>query len=139
MMKKKMMTNKMGGMAMMPQGYANGMMAQGYANGGKAKPFKGADTPKEERAEAKMVRSGSMSPAQYKSSEMAEEKRMGEKSNPRALMAAGKALASGKMSAQQYGAKAKMADGGYCTPMPAMAGNAPSTRGGQRSQQDFGK
>lgn len=49
MMKKKMMTNKMGGMAMMPQGYANGgmtkpaakksmpskgMMPQGYKDGG---------------------------------------------------------------------------------------------------------
>lgn len=131
MMKKKMMTNKMmGGMATMPQG---------YANGGKASPFKGKDNRSEEMAEAKMVRSGGMSPAQYKSSEMAEEKRMGEKSNPRALMSVGKALASGKMSAQQYGAKAKMADGGYCTPYPEMAGNAPSMQGGQRSRQDFGK
>ena len=130
MMKKKMMTNKMGGMPMMPQG---------YANGGKAKPFNGKDTPAEERAEAKSVVAGRVTPAQYKSAEMAEEKRAGEKSNPSKLMATGKALASGKMSAQQYGAKAMMADGGYCTPMPEMAGNAPSMQGGQRSRQDFGK
>ena len=43
---------------------------------------------------------------------MAEEKKEGEKSNPKKLAATGKALASGKMTAQQYGAKAKMADGG---------------------------
>jgi hypothetical protein len=130
MMKKKMMTNKMGGMPMMPQG---------YANGGKAKPFSGKDTASEERAEAKAVAAGRVSPAQYKAKEMVEEKREGEKSNPRALMSTGKAIASGRMSPDQYAAKAKMADGGYCTPYPEMAGNAPSMQGGQRSRQDFGK
>ena len=131
MMKKKMMTNKMmGGMPMMPQG---------YANGGKAKPFNGKDTASEERAEAKSVVSGRVSPAQYKAKEMVEEKREGEKSNPRALMATGKAIASGRESPDQYASRAKMADGGYCTHYPDMAGNAPSMQRGQRSQQDFGK
>jgi hypothetical protein len=127
MMKKKMMTDKMGGMAMMPQG---------YANGGKAKPFAGKQTAAEEKSEARMVSSGKMSPAQYKAKEMAEEKRNGEKSNPRALMATGKAMASGRMSPDQYAGKAMMADGGSVKAYADMAGNAPC---GNRSRQDFGK
>ena len=115
------------------------MMPQAYADGGKAKPFKGKQTAAEEKAEAKMVKSGKISPAEYKAREMAEEKRNGEKSNPRELMATGKAMASGRMSPEQYAGRAMMADGGYCTPYAGMAGNAASTRGGQRSQQDFGK
>jgi hypothetical protein len=118
------------------------MMPQGYKDGGKVKAFNGKDTKAEEMAEAKQVRSGKVSAAQYKSKEMAEEKREGEKSNPAKLMATGKALASGKMTAQQYGASAKMANGGYvggCVDMPSMAGNSPSTAMGQRSQQDYKK
>ena len=89
-----------------------GMIPAGYANGGKVKPFSGKDTKAEEMAEAKEVRSGKMTAAQYKSKEMTEEKREGEKSKPKKLMATGKALASGKMSPSKYGAMAKMANGG---------------------------
>lgn len=89
-----------------------GMIPAGYADGGKVKPFTGKDSKAEEMAEAKAVRSGKVTPKQYVRKEMAEEKKEGEKSNPRKLAATGKALASGKMSAEQYGAKAKMADGG---------------------------
>jgi hypothetical protein len=101
------------------------MIPQGYKNGGKVKPFSGKDTKSEEMAEAKAVRSGKVSPAQYKAKEMAEEKRKGEKSSPKKLLETGKRLASGKMSASQYGNAAKMADGGYVC--------------GIRSKQDYGK
>lgn len=89
-----------------------GMIPAGYADGGKVKPFTGKDTKAEEMAEAKQVRSGKVSPKQYVRKEMAEEKKEGEKSNPKELMAKGKALASGKMSAEQYGNMAKMSNGG---------------------------
>jgi len=89
-----------------------GMIPAGYADGGKVKPFTGKDTKAEEMAEAKQVRSGKVSPKQYVRKEMAEEKKEGEKSNPKELMAKGKALASGKLSAEKYGSMAKMADGG---------------------------
>lgn len=89
-----------------------GMIPAGYANGGKVKPFTGKDTKAEEMAEAKAVRSGKVSPKEYVRREVAEEKKEGEKPNPKKLAATGKALASGKMSAQAYGAKAKMANGG---------------------------
>ena len=91
---------------------AGGVMPQAFKDGGKVKPFTGKDTKSEEMAEAKAVRSGKVSPQQYVAREMAEEKREGEKSNPRELAKKGKDLASGKMSAAQYGAMAKMADGG---------------------------
>jgi hypothetical protein len=88
------------------------MPAGMYADGGKVKPFTGKDTKAEEMAEAKAVRSGKISAKQYVREEMAEEKREGEKSNPRKLASTGKALATGKMSAEKYGSMAKMADGG---------------------------
>lgn len=89
-----------------------GMIPAGYADGGKVKPFTGKDTRAEEEAEARDVRSGKVSAKGYVRKEMAEEKMEGEKSNPKELMAKGKALASGKLSAKQYGGMAKMADGG---------------------------
>lgn len=90
-----------------------GTIPAGFANGGKvAKPFTGKDTKAEEMSEAKAVRSGKVSPKQYVQRETAEEKREGEKSNPRKLASTGKALASGKMSAEKYGSMAKMANGG---------------------------
>lgn len=89
-----------------------GIIPAAYANGGKVKPFTGKDTKAEEMAEAKAVRSGKVTPKGYVAKEMAEEKKEGEKSNPKKLAATGKALASGKMSAEKYGAQAKMANGG---------------------------
>ena len=117
------------------------MMPQGYKDGGKVKAFGGKDNKKEEMAEAKAVRSGKVSPAQYKSKEMAEEKREGEKSNPAKLMSTGKALASGKMSASQYGDMAKMADGGLVRASNSTAPNECAYNGGPgvRSQQDYKK
>lgn len=99
-------------LAVKPVRPVKGAIPAGYANGGKVKPFSGKDTAAEEMAEAKAVRSGKVSPAQYKAREMAEEKREGEKSNPKKLAATGKALASGAMSAGKYASQAKMANGG---------------------------
>lgn len=65
----------------------------------KSMPFKGKQTKAEEMAEAKKVRSGKMSPAEYARAE----KKEGDKKPMSALMAKGKALASGKMSAKEYG------------------------------------
>lgn len=89
-----------------------GTIPAGYANGGKVKPFTGKDTSAEEEAEARQVRSGKISAKDYVRKEEAEEKMEGEKSNPKELMSKGKALASGKLSAKEYGGMAKMADGG---------------------------
>lgn len=89
-----------------------GMIPAAYADGGKVKPFTGKDTKAEEMAEAKAVRSGKVTPKGYVAKEKAEEKKEGEKSNPKKLAATGKALASGKMSAEKYGSMAKMANGG---------------------------
>ncbi|CAB5220416.1 hypothetical protein UFOVP236_51 [uncultured Caudovirales phage] len=94
-----------------------------YANGGKAKPFSGKDTKAEERAEAQQVRSGKVSPAQYKAKEMREEKAEGEASDPKQLMATGKAIASGRMSPDQYASQANMANGGLVSFHADMAGN----------------
>jgi hypothetical protein len=66
------------------------------------KPFAGKQTKKEEMAEAKAVKSGKVTPAQYAAKEKAE----GDSKSKSALMAKGKALASGKMSAKQYADKA---------------------------------
>ena len=85
---------------------AKGTIPAGFANGGKVMPFKGKDSKAEEMAEAKAVRSGKVTPKQYVQREKVEEKREGEKSDPKALMA------SGKMSAEKYGSMAKMANGG---------------------------
>ena len=114
------------------------MMPQGYKDGGKVKPFGGKDNKSEEMAEAKVVRSGKVSPKDY----VADEKAEGDTKSKASLMRTGKALASGKMSASQYASSAKMANGGYvggCVDMPSMAGNSPSTAMGQRSQQDYKK
>jgi hypothetical protein len=91
---------------------AKGVIPAGFADGGKAKPFTGKDTKAEEMSEARAVRSGKVTPKQYVQKEMVEEKREGEKSNPRKLAQTGKDLASGKMSAEKYGSMAKMANGG---------------------------
>lgn len=66
------------------------------------KPFQGKQTKKEEMAEAKAVRSGKITPAQYAAKEKAE----GDKKPKSALMAKGKALASGKMPASKYASMA---------------------------------
>ena len=90
-----------------------GTIPAGFANGGKVtKPFTGKDTKAEEMSEAKAVRSGKVTPKQYVQREVAEEKREGEKPNRAKLASTGKALASGKMSAEKYGSMAKMANGG---------------------------
>ena len=74
------------------------------------KKFKGKDTPKEEMAEAKLLRNGAMTLKQYKKGEMME----GEKKPD---MKRAKAIKSGKVSPKQYAAqeqmeKKKMANGG---------------------------
>lgn len=66
------------------------------------KPFTGKDTKGEELAEARSVRSGRTTPAQYVRKEKAEEKKEGEKKSASSLRSTGKALASGKMSPQEY-------------------------------------
>jgi hypothetical protein len=66
------------------------------------KPFAGKQTKKEEMVEAKAVKSGKVTPAQYAAKEKAE----GDSKSKGALMAKGKALASGKMSPKQYADKA---------------------------------
>lgn len=66
-----------------------------------AKAFAGKQTPAEERSEARMVKSGKVSPAEYARREKAE----GDKKPMSSLKATGKKLASGKMSADQYAGK----------------------------------
>ena len=61
----------------------------------KTKPFAGKDTKAEERAEAREVKSGKVSPAKY----AALEKKEGEKGN---LKARGEKLKSGKLSVAAY-------------------------------------
>lgn len=65
------------------------------------KAFAGKQTPAEERKEARMVRSGKVSPAEYARREKAE----GDKKSPATLKSTGQKLASGKMSAAQYAGK----------------------------------
>jgi hypothetical protein len=67
----------------------------------KTKAFGGKQTPSEERREAKMVRSGKITPAEYARREKAE----GDSKSKSSLMATGKKLASGKMTAGQYASK----------------------------------
>ena len=125
MMKPKKM---MGGVARIPQG---------YKDGGKVKPFAGKDNKKEERAEAKMVRSGKVSPAQYAAKEKAE----GDTKSKASLMRTGKDIASGRESVAQYGAMAKMNDGGLVRATGSMAPNECAYNGGPgvRSMQDYKK
>lgn len=68
----------------------------------KAMPFKGKQTKAEEASEAKAVRSGRVSPAQYAAREKAE----GDTKSKASLMARGKQLATGKMSPKAYAAAA---------------------------------
>lgn len=72
------------------------------------KAFAGKDTKKEELAEARSVRAGRTTPAQYAAKEKAE----GEKGSKSALQSRGKQLASGKLSAQQYAGGQGMKSGG---------------------------
>lgn len=116
-----------------------------------AKMFQGKQTRQEEMAEAKAVRSGKVSPAEYARREKAE----GDKASTKSLEARGKQLASGKMSADQYAGKAmpKMANGGMVQgyadgglvglhrASTSMVPNAPcmSHGPGVRSHQDYKK
>lgn len=61
-------------------------------------PFKGKQTRGEEMAEAKAVRSGKMTPAQYAKGE----KKEGNKMSAKMLAKRGAAMKSGKMSPAQY-------------------------------------
>ena len=83
------------------------------------KLFRGADTPAEEKAEARAVRSGKITPKQYVAGEKAE----GEKEP--GMLARAKALKSGKMSPAAYakheGAE-KMKKGGCATKKMACGG-----------------
>ena len=67
----------------------------------KAMPFKGKQTKAEEMAEAKAVRSGRTSPAEYARAE----KKEGDAKSVASLKAKGEKLASGRMTAAQYAAK----------------------------------
>ena len=81
--------------------------------------FRGADTPAEEKAEARAVRSGKISPKQY----VAGEKSEGEKEP--GMMARAKALKSGKMSPAAYAkheGTEKMKRGGCATKKMAAGG-----------------
>ena len=70
------------------------------------KPFSGKDTKAEERKEAKMVRSGKLTPAQYAAKEKKEEGGKQHAGTSKATMLnRGKQLASGKMSANSYAKK----------------------------------
>ena len=66
----------------------------------KTKAFSGKDTKSEERAEAREVKSGKVSPAKYATLE----KKEGERGN---LKARGEKLKSGKLSATTYANNAK--------------------------------
>ena len=83
--------------------------------------FRGADTPAEEKAEARAVRSGKITPKQY----VAGEKSEGEKEP--GMMARAKALKSGKMSPEAYAkheGTEKMKKGGCATKKMACGGKA---------------
>lgn len=85
--------------------------------------FRGADTPAEEKAEARAVRSGKITPKQY----VAGEKSEGE-TEP-GMMARAKALKSGKMSPAAYAkheGTEKMKKGGCAT--KKMAGGGCATK-----------
>lgn len=105
------------------------------------KPFAGKQTPAEERAEARAVRSGKVSPAGY----AAGEKREGDKASVASLKARGEKLKSGALSADRYAGMAtdmpKMANGGLVTGMSFHAPNTPTgvCGPGVRSQQDYKK
>jgi hypothetical protein len=87
-----------------------------------AKMFKGKDDKAEEMAEAKALKSGKITKAQYIAGEKSEG---GNNYDPKKTATA---IKSGKMSPQAYANKAskKMANGGYVSC-------------GHRSMQDYGK
>lgn len=93
--------------------------------------FRGADTPAEEKAEARAVRSGKISPKQY----VAGEKSEGEKEP--GMLARAKALKSGKMSPAAYAkheGTEKMKKGGCATKNMAKGGGVEAkgkTKGAQ--------
>lgn len=105
------------------------------------KAFKGKQTAAEERAEAKMVRSGKMTPAQYARAEKAE----GDTKSTKTLEARGRQLASGKMSADKYASMAtdmpkNMADGGLVRQGTGAPNECTYNHGpGVRSMQDYRK
>lgn len=68
------------------------------AKGKGFKPFGGKESPKEEMAEARQVKSGKVTPKQYAKKEKAE----GDKASAKSLQKKGKALASGKLTAAKY-------------------------------------
>lgn len=73
-----------------------------------SKLFTGKDTQAEEKKEARAVRGGKISPAQYARGEKAEEKKEGEKASSKAsLLKRGQDLKSGKTSPAQYAKGAK--------------------------------
>lgn len=77
------------------------------------KPFSGKESKAEELAEARSVRSGRTSPAQYARKEQKE----GDKKPISKLQSTGKAIASGRMSPSQYAAgmnKGGMVKGKKC-------------------------
>lgn len=84
-----------------------------------AKMFQGKQTPAEEMAEAKALKSGKITKDEYVKGEMSEGHGKGH------AMKKADALKSGKMSAKEYAAPKKMADGGMAC--------------GHRSNQDYGK
>lgn len=85
-----------------------------------AKLFGGKQSKSEEMAEAKALKSGKISKAQYVKGEMSEGH------DKKGAMKRADMMKSGKMSAKEYASKAhKMADGGYMC--------------GHRSPQDYGK
>lgn len=113
-----------------------------------AKPFQGKQTKAEEMAEAKAVRSGRMTPAQYARGEKSE----GDEKSTASLKARGEQLASGRLSPEQYAGMRtdmpkKMANGGMVKGyadggiVQGAAPNAPCyTLGpGVRSRQDYKK
>lgn len=104
------------------------------------KMFSGKESKSEERAEARAVRSGKVSPAEYARREKAE----GDSKSMGSLKARGSALASGRMSANQYASMdhpKKMANGGLVTGPGMSAPNAPTgvCGPGVRSHQDYKK
>lgn len=103
-----------------------------------AKAFAGKDTKAEERAEARAVRSGKLSPSEYAAKERREEKMEGESGKSMSsLKSTGKALATGSMSPSQYASRG-MADGGMvgCSAPNERLGNQGP---GVRSYQDYRK
>lgn len=99
----------------------------------KKRAFRGDDTPAEERAEAKAVKKGAVTPAQYAKKEKAE----GEKASEKTLKARGEKLKSGALSEEAYagmncGGKVKKMDKGGKVKRMAEGGRAGDVRGGAR-------